>query len=136
MTSTTPAASTAPTQPIPPAADDAHPPLFRPGPGTPAGTAPPVASNPPAPRDGTPWYRRVWVLALGAVLLALLSFAGGFVAGNATALFNGVVGVSDDGPAGPGWMDGDRPDGPGFGGRDGFPGQGDGDATDGTTSID
>lgn len=135
MTSTTPAASTAPTQPLPPAPDDAHPPLFHPAPGTPAGAARPVASNPPAPRDGTPWYRRAWVLALGAVLLALLSFAGGFVAGNAAALFNGVVGVSDDGPAGPGWMDGDRPGGPGFGDRDGFPGQDDDATTDGTTST-
>lgn len=113
MTSTTPAAATAP---IPPAADT-HPPLFH------------------APREGAPWYRRAWVLAIGAVLLALLSFAGGFVAGNAAALFSGVVGVSDDGPTGPGRMDGDRRDGPGFGGRDGFPGRGGGDPTDGTTST-
>lgn len=120
MTSTTPAAATAPTEPVPPAAGDAHPPLFRPAPATP---------------EGTPWYRRVWVLALGAVLLALLSFAGGFVAGTAAGLFNGVVGVSDGGPTGPGWMDGDRPGGPGFGGRDGVRGRGDGDTTDGTTST-
>lgn len=131
MTSTTPAAATAP---IPPAADT-HPPLFHPAPGTPAGAAPPAAWNPPAPREGAPWYRRAWVLAIGAVLLALLSFAGGFVAGNAAALFSGVVGVSDDGPTGPGRMDGDRRDGPGFGGRDGFPGRGGGDPTDGTTST-
>lgn len=110
MTTTTPAANE-------------QPPLFHPAPGTPAGAAPPTATTttPVAP-ERTPWYRRVWVLAVGAVLLALLSFAGGFVAGNAAALFNGVFGVSTGGPTGPGWMDGD---GDGFGPGSGRPGFGD-----------
>ncbi|HEU4466511.1 MAG TPA: hypothetical protein VFR98_08280 [Agromyces sp.] len=109
MTTTTPAANE-------------QPPLFHPAPGTPAGAAPPTATTTPVAPEHTPWYRRVWVLAVGAVLLALLSFAGGFVAGNAAALFNGVFGVSTGGPTGPGWMDGD---GDGFGPGSGRPGFGD-----------
>jgi hypothetical protein len=108
MTTTTPAANE-------------QPPLFHPAPGTPAGAAPPTATTTPVAPEHTPWYRRVWVLAVGAVLLALLSFAGGFVAGNAAALFNGVFGVSTGGPTGPGWMDGD---GDGFGPGSGRPGFG------------
>ena len=108
MTTTTPAANE-------------QPPLFHPAPGTPAGAAPPTATTTPVAPERTPWYRRVWVLAVGAVLLALLSFAGGFVAGNAAALFNGVFGVSTGGPTGPGWMDGD---GDGFGPGSGRPGFG------------
>lgn len=110
MTTTTPAANE-------------QPPLFHPAPGTPAGAAPPTATTTPVAPEHTPWYRRVWVLAVGAVLLALLSFAGGFVAGNAAALFNGVFGVSTGGPTGPGWMDGDG-DGDGFGPGSGRPGFG------------
>lgn len=109
MTTTTPAANE-------------QPPLFHPAPGTPAGAAPPTATTTPVAPEHTPWYRRVWVLAVGAVLLALLSFASGFVAGNAAALFNGVFGVSTGGPTGPGWMDGD---GDGFGPGSGRPGFGD-----------
>lgn len=109
MTTTTPAANE-------------QPPLFHPAPGTPASAAPPTATTTPVAPEHTPWYRRVWVLAVGAVLLALLSFAGGFVAGNAAALFNGVFGVSTGGPTGPGWMDGD---GDGFGPGSGRPGFGD-----------
>ena len=109
MTTTTPAANE-------------QPPLFHPAPGTPAGAAPPTATTTPVAPEHTPWYRRVWVLAVGTVLLALLSFAGGFVAGNAASLFNGVFGVSTGGPTGPGWMDGD---GDGFGPGSGRPGFGD-----------
>ena len=58
-----------------------------------------------------------------ALLLALLSFASGFVAGNAAALFNGIAGVPAGGPTGPGRLDGDN-DGEGFGGP-GRPGFGD-----------
>ena len=147
MTTTTPDASstpTAPTDPITPAAD-APPPMFHPAPAasapapapgqaTPAGAAPPVSTAP----ERMPWYRRVWVLAVGAVLLALLSFAGGFVAGNAAALFDGVFGVPTGVPSGPGWMDDGDGDGfgpgrPGFGDRGEMPGM---DGTeDGTTSM-
>lgn len=109
MTTTTPAAAD-------------QPPLFHPAPTTPAGATPPTGSTPTVAPERTPWYRRVWVLAVGAVLLALLSFAGGFVAGNAAALFNGVFGVSTGGPTGPGWMD---DDGDGFGPGPGRPGFGD-----------
>ncbi|MFE5670716.1 hypothetical protein ACFQ58_03805 [Agromyces sp. NPDC056523] len=138
MTSTTPAASstpTAPTEPIPPRPADANPPVFHPAPGTPAGggVVPPTAATPRTP-ERTPWYRRAWVLAIGALLLALLCFASGFVAGNAAALFNDIAGVPAGGPTGPGWMDGDGdgsgPGRPDFGDR-GFPGQSD---TDGGTS--
>ncbi|HEU0180758.1 MAG TPA: hypothetical protein VFR16_01110 [Agromyces mariniharenae] len=78
-----------------------------------------------APR--TPWYRRAWVLAVSAVLIAALSFASGFVAGNATAFFNrlGGPGMSVDGP---GFPDGVRP---GDGQIPQFPGDG---TTDGTGS--
>jgi len=69
------------------------------------------ASAPPAqPADRIPWYRRVWVLVLGAVLIAVLSFGSGFIAGNAASLFDGLFG----GPT-RGMIDG----GPGF--RDGVP---------------
>ena len=71
-----------------------------------------------APR--TPWYRRAWVLAVSAVLIAALSFASGFVAGNATAFFNRLSGpgMSVDGP---GFPDGVRP---GDGRLPQFPGDG------------
>ncbi|MBM7506141.1 hypothetical protein ACFPER_03415 [Agromyces aurantiacus] len=120
----------------------ANPPLFHPAPGTPAGDTPTAALPPAAAR--TPWYRRAWVLAIAAVILALLSFAGGFVAGNAAALFNGVLGVPAGGATPPGWSDGDLdgdgfgPGRPGFGDRDSLPGQGDfdGDGDEsGTTST-
>ena len=70
-------------------------------------TAPtePLGSGAPAPADagpaaaGTvtapataparaPWYRRGWVLGVGAAVLALLAFTSGFVAGTATNLVN------------------------------------------------
>ena len=63
--------------------------------------------------DHVPWYRRVWVLAVAAVLLAVLSFGSGFIAGNAASLFRVLVG----GPGttsfqdGPGSFDGRLPDG-------------------------
>lgn len=87
-----------------------------PAPGTipPAYTAPTVpvapasAASAASPAQQPPWYRRAWVLAVAAVLMAVLSFASGFVAGNATALFNrlGGPGTSIDGPRFP---DGVRP---------------------------
>lgn len=87
-----------------------------PAPGTipPAYTAPTVpvapasAASAASPAEQPPWYRRAWVLAVGAVLIAVLSFASGFVAGNATALFNRLGGPSTsiDGPRFP---DGVRP---------------------------
>jgi hypothetical protein len=133
MTTTTPPTSSSPTAPT-----DPVPPMFHPAPGTPAGAAPPAASTPPTAPERTPWYRRVWVLAGAAVLLALLSFAGGFVAGNAAALFNGMLGVSNSGPVGPGWMDdegfGPGGGGPGFGDHGGMPGRGDLDGDSDTST--
>lgn len=87
---TIPPAYTAPTVPVAPASA--------------ASAASPAAS----PAGQPPWYRRAWVLAVGAVLIAVLSFASGFVAGNATALFNrlGGPGTNIDGPRFP---DGVRP---------------------------
>jgi hypothetical protein len=66
------------------------------------------------------------VLAVSAVLIAALSFASGFVAGNATAFLNrlGGPGTSVNGP---GFPDGVRPgDGqvPQFPGGDDFDGDG------------
>ena len=75
--------ATAPTQPIPPRP-------FEPAAG--AGDAAGTPAAPVAPTDHAPWYRRAWVLAVGAVLLALLSFGAGFVAGNAASLFDGLLG--------------------------------------------
>ncbi|GGI46275.1 hypothetical protein GCM10010932_13780 [Agromyces flavus] len=111
--------------------------MFQPAPGSPptgAGAVPPAAATPREPQR-TSWYRRAWVLAIGALILALLCFASGFVAGNAAALFNGIAGVPAGGPTGPGWMDDDGdgfgPGRPDFGDR-GFPGQDDG-TDDGTS---
>ena len=86
--------ATAPTPPIPPRP-------YEPS----AHAAVPNASAAPGtpPADHVPWYRRAWVLAVGAVLLALLCFASGFVAGNAASLFDGVFGGPERGV-----MDGGR----------------------------
>jgi hypothetical protein len=74
------------------------------------------------PEERRPWYRRAWVLAVAAVLIAVLSFGSGFIAGNAASLF-GVFGgpgtVSFDGRGGPDGLlpgNGDRPAFPGDGG--------------------
>ena len=74
--------ATAPTQPVAPRP-------FEPGAPPPAGYAGVPPNAPPADAHRVPWYRRAWVLAVGAVLLALLCFASGFVAGNAASLFDG-----------------------------------------------
>ena len=90
--------ATAPTDRIPP-------PPFQPS----ADTSAPSAR----PADHVPWYGRVWVLVVGAVLLAVLSFGSGFIAGNAVSLFR----VLGGGPGttsfqdGPGSFDGRLPDG-------------------------
>lgn len=61
-------------------------------------TAATVPTQPVAPAGGeppagaTPWYRRAWVLAAGAVLLAVLSFGSGFVAGNVASAFRELLG--------------------------------------------
>lgn len=79
-----------------------------PGYSQPVHTPQAAPTAPAPPRAGTPWYRRAWVLAVAVVLIAVLSFASGFVAGNATAFFNrlGGPGTSIDGP---GFPDGVRP---------------------------
>lgn len=83
----------------------------------PAYTSPTVhvtpASTDAPPAEKAPWYRRAWVLAVAAVLLAVLSFGSGFIAGNAASLFR----VLGGGPGttsfqgGPGSFDGRLPDG-------------------------
>jgi hypothetical protein len=103
--------ATAPTHPIPPQP-------LQPGADAPAASAP--------PSDQVPWYRRVWVLVVGAVLIAVLSFGSGFIAGSAASLFDGLLGVPTRGMI----------DGPGF--RDGVP-PGDGElppAPGDSTSLD
>ncbi|GAA1055744.1 hypothetical protein GCM10017608_30840 [Agromyces luteolus] len=145
------APATAATEPLPPASQTPPaaqtPPLFHPAsPAEPAAGAPPAHDGPAAVVEPTPWYRRVWVVVVGALVAALVFFGAGFVAGNAAALFNGVVGVQTGVPAGPGFG-GDR-DGDGFapgGGRPGFgePGErpgfedqdGDGDAETGSAQA-
>jgi hypothetical protein len=103
MTATSP---TAPTTPIPPAPPATPVRQSTQTPAPPAATAPPAAAS-------APWYRRAWVLAVAAGLLAVLSFGSGFVAGNAASLFGGLLG----GPGtasfqdGPGSFDGRLPDG-------------------------
>ena len=74
--------ATAPTSPSPPQP-------FQPDDASPAGAAGPAAAPPTAP---VPWYRRAWVIVVGAVLIAVLSFGIGFVAGNAASLFDGLFG--------------------------------------------
>ncbi|GAA1958973.1 hypothetical protein [Agromyces allii] len=109
---------------------------------TPA-SAPAIGATPAAK---TPWYRRVWVLVSGGVLLVLLSFTGGFAAGSASSLLNGMLGVPSGGDfqGGPGQFpggDGEMPEPPNGGGpwQGGQPGdqgtQGDDTGTsDGTNS--
>ena len=55
-----------------------------------------------------PWYRRVWVIVVGAVLIAVLSFGSGFIAGSAASLFDGLFGGPTRGliDGGPGFRDG------------------------------
>ena len=81
--------ATAPTHPIPPEP-------FRPDDASTAGGAGPAAAGPTAPAAPptapVPWYRRAWVIVVGAVLIAVLSFGIGFVAGNAASLFDGLFG--------------------------------------------
>lgn len=88
----TPPAYTAPTVPVTPASSTEAP-----------------TGAPPA--DRAPWYRRAWVLIVGAVLLALLSFGSGFIAGSAVSLFDGLFGGASRGviDGGPGFPDGVRP---------------------------
>lgn len=103
MSTTTPAA-TAPTVPLPPAVAGA------PGaPVAPAAATPPSDAAPSAGPQGTPWYRRAWAIAVAAVLLAVLSFGSGFVAGNAASLFDGLIGGPGTGFDGPRFPDGVRP---------------------------
>ena len=115
--------ATAPTHPIPPQP-------FRPDDASAAGAGP-AAAGPTAPAapptEPVPWYRRVWVIVVGAVLIAVLSFGIGFVAGNAASLFDGLFGgpgrgaiderpgFPDGGPRG----DGDFPGLPGGSTQDG-----------------
>jgi hypothetical protein len=83
-----------------------------------------AASAPSA--DHVPWYRRVWVLVVGVVLIAVLSFGSGFIAGSTASLFDGLLGLPTRGMF----------DGPGF--RDGVP-PGDGEfprAPGDSTSLD
>ncbi|SFR91904.1 hypothetical protein SAMN05428970_3859 [Agromyces sp. CF514] len=92
----------------------------------------------------TPWYRRLWVLVTGGVLLLLLSFTGGFAAGSASSLLDGLLGVLSGGDfqGGPGQFpgDGERPElpdggGPWQGGQPGDQGtQGESGTSDGTNS--
>ena len=101
--------ATAPTHPIPPDP-------FRPADASTAGPTEPV-----------PWYRTAWVIVVGAVLIAVVSFGIGFVAGNAASLFDGLFGgpgrgaiderpgFPDGGPRG----DGDVPGLPGGSTQDG-----------------
>ena len=80
--------ATAPTHPTPPQP-------FRPDDPSVAGAGPaaagPTASTAP-PTAPVPWYRRAWVIVVGAALIAVLSFGIGFVAGNAASLFDGLFG--------------------------------------------
>lgn len=96
----------------------------------------------------TPWYRRIWVLVTGGVLMLLLSFTGGFAAGSASSLLDGLLGVPSGGDfqGGPGQFpdDGERPELPDGGGpwqggqQGGQPGgqgtQGESGTSDGTDS--
>ena len=100
--------ATAPQYPTGPGAGPAPQPYTAPQPYAAASVASSPGAAPVPPAEKTPWYRRAWVLAVSAVLIAALSFASGFVAGNATAFFNrlGGPGMSVNGP---GFPDGVRP---------------------------
>ncbi len=103
--------ATAPTSPIPPQP-------FQPDDASGAGGAGPTAVAGPTaaaapPTEPVRWYRRAWVIVVGAVLIAVLSFGIGFVAGNAASLFDALFG----GP-GRGAID-ERPGFPDGGPRDG-----------------
>lgn len=93
---------TAPTEPVAPAASASN-----------------AATTETAPRR--PWYRHVWVPVVGALVLVLLAFGSGFVAGQASSLFRVATVASGDGPA---WGDGDQGERSGMPGwRDGGPGR-------------
>ena len=115
-----PAAPTAATEPIPPTEGAASPPAGSTPPPPPFQPAPP-AGPAEAPASRTPWYRRAWVLAAGAVLLAVLSFGSGCIAGGATSLAqtlsSPVQGGMPGGHGGPGFGDSSDRGGPGFGER-------------------
>ncbi|WP_448811483.1 hypothetical protein [Agromyces bauzanensis] len=109
---------------------DATPPKFTPAtaPTTPAAPTASTSASVEPPAETTPWYRRAWVLAVGAVLIAVLSFGSGFVTGNVTSAFRGLFGGPGTGivehgpdfPGGPQFGDGDGDgDGPGDGVRPG-----------------
>ena len=95
--------ATAPTRTIPPRP-------FEPSAVAPSAVTGPAA-QPASGADRAPWYRRVWVLIVGAAILALLCFGSGFIAGSAASLFDGLLGGPDrtmfDG--GPGFPDGGPP---------------------------
>ena len=101
--------ATAPTQPIPPRPYE--PSAGAPSAGAPSAGAGPAAAPPAPVADRAPWYRRAWVLIVGAAILALLCFGSGFIAGSAASLFDGLLGGPDratfDG--GPGFPDGVPP---------------------------
>lgn len=104
-----PPTPTGPTEPVPPAASAA--------PATPAG--PPAGETATGPRR--PWYRHVWVPVAGALVLVLLAFGSGFVAGQGAAVFGALTASADDGPgSGEGHVRGHSDGGPGS--RDGGPG--------------
>ena len=122
-----PSAPTAPTEPLPPAASPA--------------AAPPSVATAADAAPRRPWYRHVWVPVVGALVLVLLAFGSGFVAGQATSLFRVATVASGDGPPwgdaderGPGWRDGGPGEHgggmPGQPGQPGMPGQRGGDDTE------
>lgn len=94
-----------------------------------AATAPAASVTDAAP-PRRPWYRHVWVPVAGALVLVLLAFGSGVVAGQAMTWFGVATAASDDDGM-PGWRDG----GPGHDDRGpGLPGprhDGDGPRGDG-----
>lgn len=105
-----PATPTGPTEPVAPAASAA------PTPPAPAGPTAAVADTPPPRRH---WYRHVWVPVAGALVLAMLAFGSGFVAGQGASVLGALTASVDDGSGegrGPGHGDGIP------GPRDGGPG--------------
>ena len=116
------ASPTAPTEPLGSGASAPTPFVpERPAAPAPADAGPAAAGTVTAPATAparAPWYRRGWVLGVGAAVLALLAFTSGFVAGTATNLVNSFATQTAFGD-----HDGD---GDGFGrpGPGAFPGQG------------
>ncbi|MGR2752650.1 hypothetical protein [Agromyces arachidis] len=82
-----------------------------------APTAPAPSASPDRTTARRPWYRQLWVPVAAALVLMVLAFGSGFVAGQAASLLGvdtvaAASGADDDGPRDGGPDRDGRPGGP------------------------